>query len=130
GTLPSRLPATRRRQQQCWSTQGLWERLDMDVLFFAFYHQQQYLAARELKKQSVALLLRRAQHVVPSFHALPFPSRQPPARGAQLTTDDYEQGTYVYFDFHIVHDDYQTDGESTGWGDASVERLRESKRAV
>ncbi len=27
-----------------------------------------------------------------------------------VTTEEYEQGTYVYFDFNIVHDDLQT-----GW---------------
>ncbi|CAI5469894.1 unnamed protein product [Closterium sp. Yama58-4] len=80
---------------------GLWERLDMDVLFFAFYHQQgtfqQYLAARELKKQSWRY--HKKYNTWFQRHEEP-----------KLTTDDYEQGTYVYFDFHIVHDDYQT-----GW---------------
>jgi hypothetical protein len=36
-----------------------------------------------------------------------------------VTNDEYEQGTYVYFDFHVVHDDLQAGGgggEGTGEG--------------
>ncbi|CAI7833187.1 unnamed protein product [Closterium sp. NIES-53] len=58
---------------------------------------QQYLAARELKKQSWRY--HKKYNTWFQRHEEP-----------KLTTDDYEQGTYVYFDFHIVHDDYQT-----GW---------------
>lgn len=66
------------------------ESLDIDTLFFIFYYQQgtyqQYLAARELKRQSWR------------FHKKYmtwFQRHEEP----KVTTDEYEQGTYVYFDF-------------------------------
>lgn len=66
------------------------ERFDTDTLFFIFYYQQgtyqQYLAARELKKQSWR------------FHkkySTWFQRHEEP----KVTTDEYEQGTYVYFDY-------------------------------
>ncbi|XP_066372082.1 uncharacterized protein [Miscanthus floridulus] len=77
-----------------------WERigsdtLATDMLFFAFYYQQntyqQYLAARELKKQSWRFHRRYntwfQRHVEP-----------------QVTTDEFERGSYVYFDFHVTED--------------------------
>ncbi|KAJ1294351.1 hypothetical protein BS78_01G140000 [Paspalum vaginatum] len=77
-----------------------WERigsdtLATDMLFFAFYYQQntyqQYLAAKELKKQSWRFHRRYntwfQRHVEP-----------------QVTTDEYERGSYVYFDFHVTDD--------------------------
>ncbi|KAH7429527.1 hypothetical protein KP509_09G054000 [Ceratopteris richardii] len=74
-----------------------WEHLDTDVLFFAFYYQQgtyqQYLAARELKKQSWRY--HKKYNTWFQRHEEP-----------KVTTDEYEQGTYVYFDFHIPQDDY------------------------
>ncbi|XP_017252558.1 uncharacterized protein LOC108223027 isoform X2 [Daucus carota subsp. sativus] len=84
---------------------AFWERLGADnygtdTLFFAFYYQQntyqQYLAAKELKKQSWR------------FHKKYntwFQRHEEP----KLATDDYEQGTYVYFDFHI------SDESQHGW---------------
>lgn len=76
---------------------AFWERLDTDVLFFAFYYQQgtyqQYLAARELKKQSWRY--HKKYNTWFQRHEEP-----------KVTTDEYEQGTYVYFDFHILHDDF------------------------
>lgn len=57
---------------------------------------QQYLAAKELKKQSWR------------FHKKYntwFQRHEEP----KLATDDYEQGTYVYFDFHI------SDESQHGW---------------
>ncbi|KAK4793359.1 hypothetical protein SAY86_023794 [Trapa natans] len=80
-----------------------WERLGMDhygadTLFFAFYYQQntcqQYLAAKELKKQS----WRYHKKYDTWFQRYDEP---------KITTDEYEQGTYVYFDFHIASDDLQ-----------------------
>lgn len=69
---------------------NMFEKLDIDTLFFIFYYQQgtyqQYLAARELKKQSWR------------FHKKYmtwFQRHEEP----KVTTDEYEQGTYVYFDF-------------------------------
>ncbi|XP_017247305.1 uncharacterized protein LOC108218731 isoform X2 [Daucus carota subsp. sativus] len=84
---------------------AFWERLGADnygtdTLFFAFYYQQntyqQYLAAKELKKQSWR------------FHKKYntwFQRHEEP----KVATDDYEQGTYVYFDFHI------SDESQHGW---------------
>ncbi|XP_021620466.1 general negative regulator of transcription subunit 3 isoform X3 [Manihot esculenta] len=82
---------------------GFWERLTMDsygtdTLFFAFYYQQntyqQYLAAKELKKQSWRY--HRKYNTWFQRHEEP-----------KVATDEYEQGTYVYFDFHIANDDLQ-----------------------
>ncbi|KAJ3125194.1 hypothetical protein HK098_000505 [Nowakowskiella sp. JEL0407] len=68
----------------------LFEKLDIDTLFFIFYYQQgtyqQYLAARELKKQSWR------------FHKKYltwFQRHEEP----KAITDEYEQGTYIYFDY-------------------------------
>lgn len=68
----------------------LFERLPADSLFFAFYHQQgsyqQFLAAKQLKKQSWR------------FHKKYmtwFQRHEEP----KVTSDDYEEGTYVYFDY-------------------------------
>lgn len=77
---------------------ALWDRLDTDVLFLAFYYHQgtyqQYLAARELKRQSWRYHKK---------YSTWFQRHEEP----KVTTDEYEQGTYVYFDFHILHDDLQ-----------------------
>lgn len=69
---------------------AIFERLPMDSLFLAFYYQQgsyqQYLAARQLKKNSWR------------FHKKYmtwFQRHEEP----KVTTDEYEQGTYVYFDY-------------------------------
>jgi CCR4-NOT transcription complex subunit 3 len=66
------------------------EKFGTDTLFFIFYFQQgtphQCLAARELKKQSwryhKSFLTWFQRHDDPKY-----------------TTDEYEQGTYVFFDF-------------------------------
>lgn len=111
---------------------ALWERLSLDsgndTLFFAFYYQQvlsvlylsflccfvgvilpsvcyqvscflqntfqQYLAAKELKGQSWRY--HRKYNTWFQRHEEP-----------KVATDEYEQGTYVYFDFHIASDDPQ-----------------------
>ncbi|KAK9290752.1 hypothetical protein L1049_008928 [Liquidambar formosana] len=82
---------------------AFWERLGLDTLgtdtlFFAFYYQQntyqQYLAAKELKKQSWRY--HRKYNTWFQRHEEP-----------KVATDEYEQGTYVYFDFHIANDDSQ-----------------------
>jgi CCR4-NOT transcription complex subunit 3 len=69
---------------------AVFEKLGTDCLFFIFYYSQgtyqQYLAARELKKQSWR------------FHKKYmtwFQRHEEP----KVTTDEYEQGTYVYFDY-------------------------------
>ncbi|KAI8810534.1 Not1 N-terminal domain, CCR4-Not complex component-domain-containing protein [Cladochytrium replicatum] len=68
----------------------LFEKFDIDTLFFIFYYQQgtfqQYLAARELKRQSWR------------FHKKYltwFQRHEEP----KAITDEYEQGTYIYFDY-------------------------------
>lgn len=80
-----------------WERVGI-EQYGTDTLFFAFYYQQnsyqQYLAAKELKKQSWRY--HRKFHTWFQRHEEP-----------KVATDDYEQGTYVYFDFHIANDDMQ-----------------------
>ena len=68
----------------------LFEKFDTDTLFFIFYYQQgtyqQFLAARELKKQS----WRYHKKYMTWFQRHEEP---------KVTTDEYEQGTYVYFDY-------------------------------
>merc|ERR1719453_879309 len=69
---------------------AMFEKLDIDTLFFIFYYQQgtyqQYLAARELKKQS----WRYHKKYMTWFQRHEEP---------KATTDAFEQGTYVYFDY-------------------------------
>ncbi|KAL7520939.1 hypothetical protein ACHAWX_005634 [Stephanocyclus meneghinianus] len=69
---------------------AVFEKLGTDALFFIFYYAQgtyqQYLAARELKKQS----WRYHKKYMTWFQRHEEP---------KVTTDDYEQGTYVYFDY-------------------------------
>uniref|UniRef100_A0A0D9VX03 NOT2/NOT3/NOT5 C-terminal domain-containing protein n=1 Tax=Leersia perrieri TaxID=77586 RepID=A0A0D9VX03_9ORYZ len=82
------------------SNPAFWERmgsdsLSTDMLFFAFYYQQntyqQFLTARELKKQSWRF--HRKYNTWFQRHVEP-----------QVTTDEYERGSYVYFDFHVADD--------------------------
>ena len=84
----------------------------------------QYLAARELKRQSWRF---HKQHCAwfqvrlprPASAWLPRSSVAVCAEAACLAqrheepksaNDEYEQGTYVYFDYNIVHDD-----QHSGW---------------
>ncbi|PJF20038.1 Not CCR4-Not complex component domain-containing protein [Paramicrosporidium saccamoebae] len=69
---------------------AIFERFELDTLFFIFYYQQktyaQYLAARELKRQSWR------------FHKKYltwFQRHEEP----KTITDEFEQGTYIYFDY-------------------------------
>ncbi|KAI8073856.1 Not1 N-terminal domain, CCR4-Not complex component-domain-containing protein [Gongronella butleri] len=69
---------------------ALFEKFDMDALFYIFYYRQgtyqQYLAAKELKKHSWR------------FHKKYltwFQRHEEP----KTITEDYEQGTYIYFDY-------------------------------
>ncbi|KAB2048571.1 hypothetical protein ES319_A13G121300v1 [Gossypium barbadense] len=84
---------------------AFWERISMDgygtgtdTLFVAFYYQQntyqQYLAAKALKKQSWRY--HRKYNTWFQRHEEP-----------KIATDEFEQGTYVYFDFHVANDDHQ-----------------------
>ncbi|KAI0786407.1 Not1 N-terminal domain, CCR4-Not complex component-domain-containing protein [Abortiporus biennis] len=69
---------------------GIFSQLDVETLFYVFYFHpgtyQQYLAAKELKKQSwrfhVKYLTWFQRHSEP-----------------QAITEEYEQGVYVYFDW-------------------------------
>eukprot|EP01134_Creolimax_fragrantissima_P000444 CFRG0444T1 len=69
---------------------AIYEKLEPDTLFFIFYFQpgtyQQYLAARELKKQSWRFHKR---------YSTWFQRHEEP----KSITEEYEQGTYVYFDY-------------------------------
>lgn len=69
---------------------SVFEKLDVDSLFFIFYYQQgsyqQYLAARELKRRTWGYHKK---------YKTWFKRHEEP----QITGDDYEQGTFVYFDY-------------------------------
>jgi len=75
---------------QIFENPAIFEKLGTDCLFFIFYYAQgtyqQYLAARELKKQS----WRYHKKYMTWFQRHEEP---------KVTTEDYEQGTYVYFDY-------------------------------
>lgn len=80
---------------QIFDDPGLYKRVDVDTLFYVFYYRQgtyqQYLAAKELKKQSWR------------FHKQYqtwFQRHEEP----KTITEEYEQGTYRFFDY-----------ESTWW---------------
>lgn len=86
-TIPDYYPTT---PPSILDNPAIFERLDLDTLFFIFYYQQksypQYLAARELKRQSWR------------FHKKYltwFQRHEEP----KSITDEYEQGTYIYFDY-------------------------------
>lgn len=72
------------------NTSAIFSQLDVETLFYVFYYlpgtYQQYLAAKELKRQSwrfhVKYLTWFQRHSEP-----------------QAITDEYEQGVYVYFDW-------------------------------
>ncbi|GBE79148.1 Not1 N-terminal domain, CCR4-Not complex component-domain-containing protein [Sparassis latifolia] len=72
------------------NTSGIFSQLDVETLFYVFYYHpgtyQQYLAAKELKRQSwrfhVKYLTWFQRHSEP-----------------QAITEEYEQGVYVYFDW-------------------------------
>ncbi|KAG0481287.1 hypothetical protein HPP92_012145 [Vanilla planifolia] len=69
--------------------------IEMETLFFAFYYQQntyqQYLAARELKRHFWRYHTK---------YNLWFQRYLEP----KITTDEFERGTYVYFDFRFADD--------------------------
>lgn len=68
----------------------IFSKFNTDTLYFIFYYQQatyqQYLAAKELKKQS----WRYHKKYLTWFQRHDQP---------KVTTDEYEQGTYIYFDY-------------------------------
>ncbi|KAJ3318373.1 general negative regulator of transcription subunit 5 [Blyttiomyces sp. JEL0837] len=84
---PSYYPST---PLAAFDNPAIFEKLDIDTLFFIFYYQQgtcqQFLAAKELKRQSWR------------FHKKYltwFQRHEEP----KAITDEYEQGTYIYFDY-------------------------------
>jgi len=86
-STPASYPST---PNTLFENPSIFEKLGTDALFYIFYYKQgtyqQYLAARELKKQSWR------------FHKKYmtwFQRHEEP----KVTTDEYEQGTYVYFDW-------------------------------
>eukprot|EP01060_Flectonema_neradi_P034568 TRINITY_DN60_c2_g1_i1.p1 TRINITY_DN60_c2_g1~~TRINITY_DN60_c2_g1_i1.p1 ORF type:complete len:278 (+),score=72.88 TRINITY_DN60_c2_g1_i1:99-836(+) len=74
----------------CLSSPELFEKFDQDTLFFIFYYQQetyqQYLAARQLKGASWRYHKKEKCWFIRS-------------NTPKETKDDYEVGTYVFFDF-------------------------------
>lgn len=118
-----------------FSLPAFFSELDTDTLFFIFYYTpgtyQQYLAARELKKQAwrfhkkFLTWFQRHEEPKVSFSIGVFKESLPPATlplgrrwqaalprvavsllfvsfcvcSKQIITDEYEQGTYVFFDF-------------------------------
>lgn len=72
----------------------LFSHVGLFSFFFLQNTYQQYLAAKELKKQSWRY--HRKYNTWFQRHEEP-----------KVATDEYEQGTYVYFDFHIANDDLQ-----------------------
>ncbi|KAF4322671.1 hypothetical protein BBO99_00002739 [Phytophthora kernoviae] len=84
---PASFPAT---PSTLFSSAPIFEKLDVDTLFFIFYYQQgshqQYLAARELKRRTWGYHKK---------YKTWFKRHEEP----QMTGEDYEQGTFVYFDY-------------------------------
>jgi CCR4-NOT transcription complex subunit 3 len=85
-----------------FDNRAIFEKFDPDTLFFIFYYQQgtyqQYLAARELKRQGWR------------FHKKYltwFQRHEDP----KVSTDEYETGTFVYFDYANA----EFRGQGTGW---------------
>lgn len=80
------------------------EKFDTDTLFFIFYYQQgtyqQYLAAKELKKQSWRYHKKYLTWFqVSYFHTILQLMYIQRHEEPKEITNDYEQGTYVYFDY-------------------------------
>ena len=79
------------------NTPSLYEQLDLEALFFMFYFQphtyQQILAAKELKRQSWRYHTQ---------HKAWFQRHDNPT----TITEEYEQGSYVYFDWNLLESAY------------------------
>lgn len=86
-------PAYPKEPLQIFSDPLIFSKMDVDTLFFIFYNKQgtyqQYLAARELKNRS----WRFHKHFMTWFQRHEEP---------KAINNDYEQGTYRYFDFEGV----------------------------
>jgi CCR4-NOT transcription complex subunit 3 len=100
-------PSYPRERLPIFDYPALYEKLDPETLFFAFYQlpgtHQQHLAARSLKAQAWRF---HRQHLAW------FQRHEEPKAGGQ-PGDEWEQGTYVYFD-NLLHAD-AAGGEPSGW---------------
>ncbi|CDF40113.1 unnamed protein product [Chondrus crispus] len=85
-----------------FDSREVFERFKPDTLFFIFYYQQgtyqQYLAARELKRQG----WRFHKKYLTWFQRHDEP---------KMSTDEYETGTFIYFDYANV----VVQGKGSGW---------------
>lgn len=85
-----------------FDSREVFEQFDPDTLFFIFYYQQgtyqQYLAATELKRQG----WRFHKKYLTWFQRHDEP---------KLSTDEYETGTFIYFDYANV----VVRGQGSGW---------------
>lgn len=97
--VPASFPQT---AASVFEKQNIFLKFDPDTLFFIFYYQQgtyqQYLAAQELKRQG----WRFHKKYLTWFQRHDEP---------KVTTDEFENGTFIYFDYANVV--YQ--GQGTGW---------------
>lgn len=97
--VPSTFPSV---ATPVFDSREVFEQFDPDTLFFIFYYQQgtyqQYLAATELKRQG----WRFHKKYLTWFQRHDEPKR---------STDDYEMGTFIYFDYANV----VVRGQGTGW---------------
>ncbi|KAG1773892.1 hypothetical protein EDD22DRAFT_857027 [Suillus occidentalis] len=86
-TTPSFYPQT---PHPILSTPGIFSQIDVETLFYVFYYlpgtYQQYMAAKELKRQSWRFHVKYMTWF--QRHSEP-----------QAITEEYEQGVYVYFDW-------------------------------
>ena len=88
--FPQNLPSYPSSMTSAFENEKLFAKMSVDTLFFIFSNQpgtyQQYLAARELKRQSWR------------FHTQ-YNTWFQRHRDPSAVTDDYEVGSFVYFDF-------------------------------
>ena len=95
---PVQTPASFPREAMPLSENALlYEKLGLDTLFYVFYYMQgsyqQYLAARELKRQSWRYHRK---------YATWFLRHEEP----KIITEEYEQGAYVFFDNRFFREDF------------------------
>eukprot|EP00184_Porphyridium_aerugineum_P006371 CAMPEP_0184707216 /NCGR_PEP_ID=MMETSP0313-20130426/37160_1 /TAXON_ID=2792 /ORGANISM="Porphyridium aerugineum, Strain SAG 1380-2" /LENGTH=742 /DNA_ID=CAMNT_0027168791 /DNA_START=338 /DNA_END=2566 /DNA_ORIENTATION=+ len=92
-----------------FENEALFARFSQDTLFYTFYYQQgtyqQYLAAKQLKKQNWRF--HKKYYTWFQRHEEP-----------RFATDEYEQGTYVYFDYVLK------DENDIGW----IQRFKQDFR--
>lgn len=97
--VPSSFPSV---PAPVFDSREVFQQFDPDTLFFIFYYQQgtyqQYLAASELKRQG----WRFHKKYLTWFQRHDEP---------KISTDEYETGTFIYFDYANVI----KDGQGSGW---------------